>query len=181
MKLKFLYHLVPAFIIALTLDLASKFWIEQNLIDYTPVPIIGDFFRLTLGYNTGVAFGLMSDTGIWPLVATGIGIVVLAVWLVRSLMTEEMAPLAGWPIGFLLGGAIGNFVDRWPDGRVTDFLDVGLGATRWPTFNLADSFIVVGLVVLVIISYQAEPSPKPTTSLEPPHLEPEVGADSERL
>ncbi|HPJ23952.1 MAG TPA: signal peptidase II [Bacillota bacterium] len=55
-------------------------------------------------------------------------------------------------MGFLLGGAMGNFVDRFLDGRVIDFLDVGLGGMRWPTFNLADSFIVLSLAVLLLIN-----------------------------
>jgi signal peptidase II len=60
-----------------------------------------------------------------------------------------------------LGGAIANFADRLIDGRVTDFLDVGVGAARWPTFNLADSFIIVGMAWLLLISYgQRRPLPQ---------------------
>ena len=58
---------------------------------------------------------------------------------------------AGWLIGIFLGGALANFLDRLPDGNVTDFIDIGVGATRWPTFNLADSSIVLVLVVLLLL------------------------------
>lgn len=138
--------------IAFAIDFLTKTWAERTLSLYTPIPLTGQFFRLTLGYNTGVAFGLFANGGVWPLIITGLIITILAVWMVRALRTGEIPPVASWPIGMILGGAIANFADRLPDGRVTDFLDMGLSATRWPTFNLADSFIVAGVAVLLWIS-----------------------------
>ena len=154
MKLHFRF--LTALMIALAIDFLTKAWVEQSLLLYTSIPLIGEFFRLTLGYNTGVAFGLFANGGVWPLVVTGLIIIMLAVWLVRALHTGEIAGIAAWPIGLILGGALANFVDRLPDGRVTDFLDVGLGSTRWPTFNLADSFIVVGAAMLLWISLKSK-------------------------
>lgn len=142
-------------------DLASKIWAEQNLAPFQPVPVIGDFFRLTLGYNTGVAFGMLANGGVWPLVMTGAIIVGLVVWFTRGLYTGQFPEPAAWPIGMLLGGAIGNFLDRLPDGHVTDFLDVGLGDLRWPTFNLADSFILIGVALLVLLTFNHAPAPGP--------------------
>lgn len=152
LEMKLLYRALTAFLIALAIDWLTKTWAERMLPLNGSTPLIGQFFRLTLGYNTGVAFGLVANSGVWPLVITGLIIIILAVWMVRALRTNEIPPAAAWPIGLILGGAIANFVDRLPDGRVTDFLDIGLGATRWPTFNLADSFIVVGVAVLLWIS-----------------------------
>ena len=64
---------------------------------------------------------------------------------------------AVWPLGLILGGAIGNFVDRLPDGLVTDFLDFGVGTLRWPTFNLADTFLILGVaLVALFIGIQPE-------------------------
>jgi signal peptidase II len=85
-------------------------------------------------------------------VVSGIIIAGLGAWVMHALRAGRLAPAASWPIGLILGGAIANFGDRLPDGRVTDFLDVGVGATRWPTFNLADSFIVLGVAALALIA-----------------------------
>lgn len=142
-------------------DLASKIWAERILVPFQPVPVIGDFFRLTLGYNTGVAFGMLANGGNLPLVMTGIIIVGLMVWFTRGLYSGQFPERAAWPIGMLLGGAIGNFLDRLPDGRVTDFLDVGLGTLRWPTFNLADSFILIGVALLVLVTFNHVPEAQP--------------------
>ena len=72
-------RIFATFIIALLLDGLTKVWAVQALT--TPIPILGQNFRLTLGYNTGVAFGLFADDGIFPLIATGVIIVVLVIWL----------------------------------------------------------------------------------------------------
>lgn len=150
--MKRLLPLVPPIFIVLILDGATKIWAERTLDLYHPQPVLGDFFRLTLGYNTGVAFGLFANIGIWPVVVTGAIIVGLVLWLGRALHLGDIPRRASWPAGLLLGGAIANFVDRLPDGRVTDFLDAGFGAARWPAFNLADSFIVTSLILLMLMN-----------------------------
>ena len=150
--MKLHYRFLAALMTALASDFLTKHWAERTLSPSTPIPLIGQFFRLTLGYNTGVAFGLFANGGVWPLILTGLIILVLAVWMVRALRAGEIPPVAAFPIGMILGGALANFVDRLPDRRVTDFLDMGLSAARWPTFNLADSFIVVGVAVLLWVS-----------------------------
>jgi signal peptidase II len=132
------------------------------------VPVIDDLFRLTLGYNTGVAFGMFANGGLAPLVVTGVIIAGLVIWFSRSLYTGHFPGWAAWPIGLLLGGAIGNFIDRLPDKRVTDFLDVGLGAARWPTFNLADSFILIGVTLLMLTTFSHKPQPTPSPLDDPP-------------
>lgn len=157
--MKLQYRVLTAFLIALAVDWMTKTWAERMLPLYAPIPVIGQFFRLTLGYNTGVAFGLFANGGIGPLLVTGLIIVGLAVWFAHALRASEVPPVAAWPIGLILGGAIANFVDRLPDGRVTDFLDFGLGAARWPTFNMADSFIVVSLILLLVVARFEKHSP----------------------
>jgi len=134
-------------IIALILDGLTKAWAEQALT--TPIPILGQSFRLTLGYNTGVAFGLFANGGTFPLIVTGVIIFGLVIWLVLASRRDEFPAATHLPLGMILGGAVANFADRLLDDRVTDFLDFGLGAARWPTFNLADSFIVVGAALLL--------------------------------
>jgi signal peptidase II len=159
--MKVLSPLMISLLVALGLDGLSKILAERFLALHQPVPVIDDFFRLTLGYNTGVAFGMFANGGLAPLVVTGVIITGLVIWFGRSLYTGHFPGQAAWPIGLLLGGAIGNFVDRLPDKRVTDFLDVGLGAARWPTFNLADSFILIGVTLLMLTTFSHKPQPAP--------------------
>jgi len=151
--MKILVRLLLVMLGAVTLDWATKSWAELTLVPFEPVPIIGDFLRLTLGYNTGVAFGMFANGGPWPLVVTGVIIVGLVIWFTKALYAGEFSLWAILPIGLLLGGAIGNFIDRLPDGRVTDFIDVGIGDARWPTFNLADSFILIGVGLLILFPF----------------------------
>jgi signal peptidase II len=163
--MKPIYHALIALIIALSLDGMTKTWVEQVLVPFQPVPLAGQFFRLTLGYNTGVAFGLFANGGVWPLVVTGIIIVGMVIWLVSTLRSGELPPTTAWPIGMILGGAIANFADRLPDSRVTDFLDAGFGPTRFPTFNLADTFIVLGVIVLLWLSLDLKKAAEDTTRI----------------
>lgn len=158
--MKILIKIVVAASVVFVVDVLTKIWAETSLIPFQPVPILDDFFRLTLGYNTGVAFGIFANNGVWPLMVTGIIIVGLAIWFGRALQRGQFPQRAAWPVGMLLGGALGNFLDRLPDGRVTDFLDFGLGAMRWPTFNLADSFILTGVALLVLMSFYHKPQPE---------------------
>lgn len=148
-KLRMVSGSLMMLVLAWLVDRLTKVSAEQVLRLHEPVPVLGEWFRLTLGYNTGVAFGLFANGGRWPLVVTGFVIAGLVIFLLKGLLAGELPRLAAWPIGLILGGAIANFADRLPDGRVTDFLDVGLDAARWPTFNLADSFIVVGAAILL--------------------------------
>ena len=150
--MKTVSRLLVALLGTLSLDWMTKTWVEQILIPLQPVPLAGQFFRLTLGYNTGVAFGMFANGGVGPLVVTGLIIVGLVIWLVSTLHSGELPPTAAAPIGLILGGAIANFADRLPDGRVTDFLDAGFGPTRFPTFNLADTFIVIGVIFILLFS-----------------------------
>jgi signal peptidase II len=178
--MKILYRLLYTIFAVIVLDGASKVWAEQALTLHQPLPVIGDLLRFTLGYNTGVAFGMFANGGIWPLIVTGFIILGLMVWFARALYSGQFPTYAAWPIGLLLGGAIGNFADRLPDGKVTDFLDVGIELTRWPTFNLADSFIVVGITCLMLLSFnkklkpadvdaEAAPAEPDSNTLSTPH------------
>lgn len=150
------FRLLLTLLVSIVLDSTSKIWIEQVIDPAQPIPVVGNFFRLTLGYNSGVAFGMFANGGPWPLIVTGLVIVFLFAWLIQGLWAGQFAPGTVWPIGLLLGGALGNFIDRLGDGRVTDFLDVGIGTARWPTFNLADSFILIGVGLLLLLSFNTK-------------------------
>lgn len=149
-----------AVLICLTvwLDVLTKQWAEQMLALHRPLPVVGETFQLTLNYNMGTAFGLFAAGGGWLLLLTAAIMLGMGGWLL-TMLRERRAGSALLPIGLILGGAAGNLVDRFPDGRVTDFLDVGLGDARWPTFNLADSVIVTGVLALVLLNLLARERP----------------------
>jgi signal peptidase II len=135
----------------LVTDGVVKQWIERSLAPGDVIPVMGETFRLTLAYNTGVAFGMLGNGGRGLLVLTGTIVVVLSVWAIYNVYASATPRFAFLPLGLLLGGAIANFVDRALDGHVTDFLDVGLVMRRFPTFNLADCAIVVGVGLLMLL------------------------------
>lgn len=141
----------------LAIDLLVKAGVEQWLAPFQQVTVIGNWMRLVRTYNTGVAFGLFQIGTASLLVLTAVltaGLIVWAVFTVRQAAPGYRTLVA---FGLLLGGAVANFIDRLLDGRVTDYLDVGLGIWRWPTFNLADCAIVLGVLLLLTISLRQQP------------------------
>ena len=131
------------------LDVATKEWARHQLVpEHMPRAIIGDLLRFTLVYNPGAAFGLhVGDHSRWVFMALTIGaIVILSRLYVNTGLDDGMRVLA---LGLVMGGAVGNLVNRmWSARGVVDFLDVGIGARRWPTFNVADIGVSVGAALL---------------------------------
>ena len=121
-------------------DQATKFLVREYLQLSQSVPVEG-FFRITHTYNTGSAFGLFQGQNTPLIVVAFAGIFILGL-IYRS--QRPPSNLLRLSLGLQVGGAVGNLTDRLLFGHVTDFLDVG----AWPIFNLADSSIVVGLVLL---------------------------------
>ncbi len=135
--------------IILVLDQASKWVILSQVMAPPRVVEITGFFNLVLTYNTGVSFGLFGGAGAtWkPWALGGLAVVVsagLLYWLAR-----QPERLLGLAVGFVVGGALGNAVDRAHQPGVVDFLDFHLAGWHWPAFNLADSSIFLGVVILV--------------------------------
>lgn len=158
--MKNIIRLLLALIIALSLDALTKTWAEQTLTLYQPIPLLGDLLRLTLGHNSGITFGLFANSGSGPLIVTGVIIFGMFIWVLLAVRRGQSSGTAVWLLGLILGGAVGNFVDRLPDRRVTDFLDVGIGAVRWYTFNLADVFIVFGAIFLMLTTLSEKTLPE---------------------
>ena len=133
---------------ALVLDQASKWAIAEFVMDPPRVIEVTGFFNLVLVYNTGVSFGLFGEQTAWK--PWALGALAFAVsgallyWLRRE--PERLLALA---VGLIVGGAMGNVVDRVRLGAVMDFLDFHLGTWHWPAFNLADSAITIGVAFLV--------------------------------
>ncbi|NUQ94219.1 MAG: signal peptidase II [Gemmatimonadaceae bacterium] len=126
-------------------------------LDYgVPRDVIGDWLRFTLVFNRGAAFGTsVGDASRWIFTALAVAILVVLVRMAHQAAREE-----GWKLlalGLICGGAIGNLVDRlrWTQG-VVDFVDVGIGAHRFWVFNVADSAVSVGAVLLVLILWAEE-------------------------
>lgn len=139
-------------LVVVVLDLWTKHLAAANLELYRPVPIT-DWLNLTLARNTGAAFSLLAESGGWQrwffiVFASGISIFLL-VWLWRLPLAARALPVS---LMLLLGGAVGNLVDRIRFGYVVDFIDVHYNNWHWPAFNIADSAIVIGVILMLIES-----------------------------
>jgi signal peptidase II len=132
----------------LVLDLATKVLAQLLLARHLPLEIVGDWIQLRLVYNEGAAFGLhLGEYSRWIfLVLSVIALIVLGS-MMRTTHPGDRLRLGA--LGLVCGGAAGNLIDRLrsPQG-VVDFLDIGVGALRWPTFNVADSAITIGAIAL---------------------------------
>lgn len=134
-------------LIVIALDRITKIAVGQYLEFRTPVPIAGDFVRLVLWFNEGAAFGLRLG-GQWVHIALSLLAMTLVLYMTFHTPKEDRFSL--WGFGLIMGGAIGNLWDRLFSGQVIDFIDVGVGVHRWPTFNLADSAVVIGIGLLIL-------------------------------
>lgn len=136
--------------LVVVLDQISKLWIRMTFEDYE-VLVVWPVFNLTLAYNTGAAFSLLADAGGWQrgfFIVVGVVVtLILLVWLSRLRPAEW---LSGWGLVLVIGGAIGNLIDRIWLGKVVDFLQWHWHDWYWPSFNLADSAITVGVALLLI-------------------------------
>ena len=136
----------------LILDQATKLWIDSSFTLYERVPVIPGFFDLMLAYNKGAAFSFLADQDGWQRwFFTGLKLVIsiaLFIWL-RVLPSSHR--WTAFAIALVIGGAIGNLVDRiFYGGLVVDFIDVGIGTSRFYTFNVADMGVTVGGALLFL-------------------------------
>lgn len=147
-----------AAVVVALLDQATKWWIVEQVMRPPRVIPVTPFFNLVMGWNPGVSFGMFgsgSPAATWILIGLAAAVVsVLLVWLARA----EQWWIAT-AIGMIVGGALGNVVDRLRFGAVADFLDVHVAGYHWPAFNVADSGITIGAVVLIADSLFAKPEP----------------------
>ncbi len=136
--------------LVVVLDQISKYWIVLAF-DEFEVLTVWPVFNLTLVYNTGAAFSFLADAGGWQrgfLISVSVIVtVVMLVWLSRLSPHER---LSGWGLAFVIGGAIGNLIDRVVLGKVVDFLQWHWQDWYFPSFNLADSAITLGVILLLL-------------------------------
>jgi signal peptidase II len=160
---------VLVFIAALTLaaDQFSKYLAMAYLaplVVWAPIPSLAHIFTFTYTTNTGVAFGLFKDLG--P-IFVGVAVVVIAAIVIYQQQVPEGAWLVRLALGLQLGGAAGNLVDRLRLGHVVDFIHLHF----WPVFNVADSAIVVGVILLAFIMLRegkepVKPAPQASESTD---------------
>jgi signal peptidase II len=153
------------FLILVVCDQVTKFLVVSSMDLYESIPVIGDFLRFTYIRNPGGAFGLRwGHVSVYYLAAS-----LVVVWILWHIWREgHTRRLSMWALTLILSGAIGNLIDRVLQGEVVDFIDCeffdltvpafnigilhhpGLEMDRWPTFNIADSAVTVGVVALLI-------------------------------
>jgi signal peptidase II len=145
-----------AALVVIALDLITKIAAEATLLRTPGIAVLGDWFQLRLVYNQGAAFGLhLGPYSRWIFLTVAI----VAVFVLRR-MSQTSPPGDSFrqlALGLVAGGAAGNLIDRIRSERgVVDFLDVGVGALRWPTFNVADIAVSCGAIALVISMWRED-------------------------
>lgn len=140
-------------LLVVVLDQLSKLEIAGSMQLYQSIPIM-QYVNLTYVHNTGAAFSFLSDAGGWQrwffAVLALVISAVIAVWLARLKHHETLMAAA---LSLILGGAIGNLIDRLVYGYVIDFLDVYYQNWHWPAFNIADSAITLGVILMLLDSF----------------------------
>ena len=150
------FLLVSLLALVLCLDQGSKVYVHNTFVLHESRPVIAEFFHLTYVRNPGAAFGFLAHQQdaflrfFFPMV-TMLAIVVLLVYFIR---VPHQRTLTLWGIGLILGGAVGNGIDRLWLGQVIDFLDFHWNTYHWPAFNLADSAICVGVGLLLLDAFR---------------------------
>ena len=140
-------------LLAVILDQVSKLAVAGSMQLFQSIPIL-PYFKLTYVHNTGAAFSFLSEAGGWQRwFFAGLAVVistVIAVWLAKLKSHETLLAVA---LSLVLGGAIGNLIDRLAYGYVIDFLDVYYQSWHWPAFNIADSAITLGVILMLLESF----------------------------
>jgi signal peptidase II len=139
--------MLPVAALVFAIDRITKNLAESKLsqLPGQSADVIGSFLRFSLSHNTGAAFGVLQNQWILYIVIAAVVVVVSAGYYRYLPRDNHLLTIC---LGMQLGGAAGNLVDRFQHVYVVDFIDVGIGDLRWPWFNVADSCIVVGIIVL---------------------------------
>lgn len=137
------------FVASIVIDQITKFWAVNVLKNGGSIKIIGDFLRFTYAENKGAAFSILQNQRGFFIIITIIMLIVLAYIYFKTKNISKMSKLS---IAMIAGGAIGNFIDRVRLGYVVDLIDVRFGNFyNFPIFNVADSFVVCGTILMIIL------------------------------
>ncbi len=148
-------------IVVFVVDRVTKAWVSDNIPLGTARPVVGDYVRIVHAQNTGAAFGLLPERTTLLSVLSVIAVLAI-VYYYRQIASNSA--LVSATLGMQLGGAFGNLLDRIAQGYVVDFVDVGVGDIRFWAFNVADSSIVVGIILVTLALWYEEhraATPKP--------------------
>jgi len=148
------------FTLSLIADIVSKYLVVKNLYPYDKIDFLGGFFRLSLTYNRGGVWGIFQGHKNTFLI---ISIIVLIIMIAYYVYEKNKTLLFTIAMSLIMAGAVGNILDRLIASRpgVVDFISVGFDSFyRWPTFNIADSSVVVGAFLLMIVFYKFEKNNK---------------------
>ena len=145
-------HYLTISAVIIVLDIWTKWLVLKRIELHDAVPVIPGFFQIVHVRNTGAAFGIGADASskLVPILLNVGAIAVFAVVVVYALRTAVTDRLLQTGLHLILGGAIGNLLDRFRFGYVVDFLDVYVGRHHWPAFNVADSAICIGIALLFL-------------------------------
>ena len=142
--------------LAIGLDQASKLAVDKSFALYESVAVM-PFFNLTYVHNTGAAFSFLSEAGGWQRwFFAALAIImstIMTLWLTRLKAHETLLAVS---LSLILGGAMGNLIDRLAYGYVIDFLDVYYQTWHWPAFNIADSAITIGVALMLVESFKSQ-------------------------
>ena len=142
--------------LVIVFDQVSK-WLMVSWLSLYETVVVMPYFNLTMAHNEGAAFSFLSQAGGWQRwLFIGLALVisvVLLVWLAKLKPTEKLEAIS---LSLILGGAIGNVIDRISYGYVIDFIDLYIGHNHWPVFNIADSAICIGAILVVADSFKSE-------------------------
>lgn len=142
------YYII-AFIIIM-IDQLTKWWVVANMELRESITIIENFFYITSHRNTGAAWGILAgQMGFFYIITTIVVIVI--VFYIQKYAKDSL--LTGTSLALILGGAIGNFIDRLFRKEVVDFFDVYIGSYDYPIFNIADSALVIGVILVFIATF----------------------------
>lgn len=156
--MKLLSVMFPVFILSIVADQYSKYLAVESL-GQAPIELLPGLFSLTLAYNRGAAFGFLGGLpdGIRQLALGCATLFALGTVLFMLVRYHSRSFWGCFSVALILGGAVGNIIDRARLGMVVDFLDVYWGDYHWPTFNIADSCICVGVAILIFLKTEATP------------------------
>jgi len=152
---KYIIFLITAPVIV-AIDQITKAYIDSTMALHDSLTVLPGFFSITYVRNPGAAFGFLAGASpmfrsIFFLAITAAAIGLILYYIAKSQNDE---PLLTFSLSLILSGAVGNFIDRIKIGEVIDFLDVYIGSHHWPAFNVADSAISVGAVILIVAMYR---------------------------
>ena len=161
MRASRLFLVAGVAVLVFAADRVTKAWVSDNIPLGTARPVVGDYVRIVHAQNTGAAFGLLPERTTLLSVLSVVAVLAI-VYYYRQIASNSA--LVSATLGMQLGGAFGNLLDRITQGYVVDFVDVGLGDVRFWAFNVADSSIVVGIILVTLALWYEErrtATPKP--------------------